>query len=73
MQTEAIKNIKIDKITVWENGHNGDGKSSTANFVSGLYKAVPPLKDIFDMAGMNLPDYLGKEKNGDTGLIEGGK
>ncbi|HEU4470739.1 MAG TPA: SPFH domain-containing protein [Flavisolibacter sp.] len=72
MQTEAIKNIKIDKVTVWENGQNGDGKSSTASFVSGLYKAVPPLKDIFDMAGMDLPTYLGKHKNGsdDTGLIE---
>jgi flotillin len=73
MQTEAIKNIKIDKITVWENGANGDGKNSTANFVSGLYKAVPPLKDIFDMAGMNLPAYLGETKNGEAGLIEGGK
>ncbi|MEI6950824.1 SPFH domain-containing protein [Paraflavisolibacter sp. H34] len=62
MQTDAIKNIKIDKVTVWENGGaNGEGKNSTANFVSGLYRAVPPLKDIFDMAGMNLPDYLGKE------------
>ena len=62
MQTEAIKNIKIDKVTVWENGQaNGEGKNSTANFVSGLYKAVPPLKDIFDMAGMNLPEYLGKD------------
>lgn len=65
MQTEAIKNIKIDKITVWENGQNGDGKSTTANFVSGLYKAVPPLKDIFDMAGMDLPNYLGKKNGGD--------
>jgi flotillin len=73
MQTEAIKNIKIDKVTVWENGHNADGKSSTANFVSGLYKAVPPLKDIFDMAGMNLPSYLGETKNGEAGMIEGGK
>jgi flotillin len=70
MQTEAIKNIKIDKVTVWENGQNGDGKNSTANFVSGLYKAVPPLKDIFNMAGMDLPDYLGKPKNGETGMIE---
>lgn len=71
MQTEAIKNIKIDKITVWENGQNSDGKSSTANFVSGLYKAVPPLKDIFDMAGMDLPNYLGK-KNGsaDTDVLD---
>lgn len=71
MQTEAIKNIKIDKITVWENGMGGDGKSSTANFVSGLYKAVPPLKDIFDMAGMDLPNYLGKKNGGsDTDVID---
>jgi flotillin len=69
LQTEAIKNIKIDKVTVWDggNGNNGgDGKTSTANFVSGLYKSVPPLKEIFDMAGMNLPEYLGKEKANDN-------
>ena len=63
MQTEAIKNIKIDKVTVWESGQNGDGKNATASFVSGLYKAVPPLKDIFDMAGMDLPNYLGKNSS----------
>lgn len=64
LQTEAIKNIKIDKITVWENG-GGNGpedKSSTANFISGLYKSVPPLQEMFNMAGMQLPDYL-KGKN----------
>ncbi|HEX5654721.1 MAG TPA: SPFH domain-containing protein [Chitinophagaceae bacterium] len=67
MQTEAIKNIKIDKVTVWDGGgHNGDGHS-TANFMSGLYKAVPPLKDVFDMAGMDLPEYLGKKKPGSPG------
>jgi flotillin len=58
-QAEAIKNIKIDKVTVWENGGSGeDGKSSTANFLSGMYKSVPPLQDMFNMAGMNLPNYL---------------
>ncbi|MBA6152118.1 flotillin family protein [Gelidibacter maritimus] len=57
-QAEAIKNIKIDKVTVWENGSNGDGKSSTANFLSGMYKSVPPLQDMFNMAGMDLPGYL---------------
>jgi flotillin len=62
MQTDAIKNIKIDKVTVWENGNNEGGKSSTAGFISGMYKAVPPLKDIFDMAGMDLPSYLGNTK-----------
>lgn len=59
LQTEAIKNIKIDKLTVWEGGSgSGDGKTSTANFISGLYKSVPPLQEIFNMAGMELPDYL---------------
>lgn len=57
-QAEAIKNIKIDKVTVWENGNGKDGKSSTANFLSGLYQSVPPLQDMFNMAGMDLPEYL---------------
>ncbi|MFH4963635.1 SPFH domain-containing protein [Gaetbulibacter sp. M235] len=57
-QAEAIKNIKIDKITVWENGAGKDGKSSTANFLSGMYQSVPPLQDMFNMAGMELPEYL---------------
>ena len=62
LQAEAIKNIKIDKITVWENGSGKDGKTSTSNFISGMYKSVPPLQEMFDMAGMKLPEYLkGKE------------
>lgn len=62
-QAEAIKNIKIDKVTVWENGNGKDGKSSTSNFISGMYKAVPPLQEMFNMAGMDLPEYLkGKDK-----------
>ena len=67
-QAEAIKNIKIDKITVWENGGGKDGKTSTSNFISGMYKSVPPLQEMFNMAGMQLPNYLkGEEiKNPDT-------
>jgi len=59
-QVEAVKNIKIDKITVWDsgNGQNENGNSSTANFVSGMMKTVPPLNDLFNMAGLNLPTYL---------------
>jgi len=57
-QVEAVKNIKIDKITVWDSG-NGQGENgSTANFVSGMMKTVPPLNDLFNMAGLNLPNYL---------------
>ena len=62
-QVEAVKNIKIDKITVWDGGNNAEGNTSTANFVSGMMKTVPPLNDLFNMAGLNLPTYLkGEDK-----------
>ena len=62
VQVEAIKNIKIDKVTVWDSGANGEGKTSTAGFLSGLMKSVPPLEEMFSMAGLSLPEYLGKKK-----------
>ena len=64
-QVEAVKNIKIDKITVWDsgNGTSENGASSTANFVSGMMKTVPPLNDLFNMAGLNLPTYLKGEND----------
>ncbi|MCD2421751.1 flotillin family protein [Niabella pedocola] len=57
-QVEAVKNIKIDKVTVWDGGNGENGNGSTANFVQGLMKSVPPLNDLFNMAGLNLPSYL---------------
>ncbi len=60
-QVDAIKGIKIDKVTVWENGQNTGEGNSTSNFISGLYKSVPPMQELFNMAGMELPAYLGKE------------
>ena len=61
-QVEAVKGIKIDKVTVWDGNNGKDGKTSTANFISGLMGSVPPLQDLFKMAGMNLPEYMkGKE------------
>jgi flotillin len=63
MQTEAIKNIKIDKVTVWEGGQNASGKTSTANFLSGMMQSLPPIHDVANMAGIDLPGYLGKVQN----------
>lgn len=57
-QVEAVKNIKIDKITVWDSNNAANGNTSTANFISGMMKSVPPLNDLFNMAGLNLPTYL---------------
>jgi flotillin len=61
-QVEAISNLKIDKITVWDSG-GGDGSSSTANFISNLLKSLPPLQEISEMAGLELPEFLGKMKD----------
>ncbi len=55
-QVEAIKGIKIDKVTVWDSG-SGD-KPATANFLSGMLKSLPPLNDVYKSAGLNLPNIL---------------
>ncbi|MBP5641176.1 MAG: hypothetical protein J6X55_16980, partial [Victivallales bacterium] len=62
LQTEAIKNIKIDKVTVWDGGNSAEGKTATANFLSGMMQSLPPLHDVAQMAGLDLPEYLGKMK-----------
>ncbi len=61
IQVDAVKNIKIDKITVWDGGTGADGKNSTADFVSGLMKSIPPMNELFKQAGMDLPKFLGTE------------
>lgn len=61
LQTEAIKNIKIDKITVWDGGKQGEG-SSTSNFLSQFVNSLPAMHDVAAMAGLEMPPYLGKIK-----------
>lgn len=65
IQVDAIKNIKIDKVTVWDSGAGSkpgeEGQTGTANFISGLFKSIPPLNEVFKMAGMELPSFVGKD------------
>ena len=62
IQVEAIKNIKIDKVTVWDGGSKGEnGKTATADFISGIMKSVPPMGEMFNQAGMELPKFLGEK------------
>ena len=63
LQAEAIKNIKIDKVTVWENGSGKDGKSSTSNFISGMYKAVPPLQEMFNNGRNAIARIFKRKRN----------
>lgn len=58
-QVNAISNLKIDKVTVWDGGRNADGKTGTADFLSGIISALPPLHELARNAGLDLPAYLG--------------
>ena len=69
-QVEAIKGIQIDKVTVWDNGGSGEGQTSTANFLSGLVKSIPPLNDLLDQAGLSLPEYLARKKEQETPQVQ---
>lgn len=71
-QVEAIKNLKIDKITVWDTmGSGKDGKSpATANFLSGMLGSIPPFEELFKMAGLELPDYLKGKKVEDAEVLD---
>ena len=60
LQVEAIRNIKIDKITVWDSAGDGKDSTATSNFLAGLIKSLPPLHDVAGMAGIELPKYLGE-------------
>ena len=71
VQVEAIKGIKIDKITVWDSGKSEDGKgSSTSNFISQFVKSLPALHDITSLAGLELPEFLGQIKDDKPVTIE---
>ncbi|MDH5399791.1 MAG: SPFH domain-containing protein [Cyclobacteriaceae bacterium] len=59
-QTEAMANLKIDKITVWDSGANGEnGQNTTSSFLRNFITALPPIHELAKQAGIDLPEYLG--------------
>ena len=56
VQADAIKNIKFDKITVFD---GGDGQG-TAGFLNGIFKSIPALSEFMNQSGLNLPEYLAR-------------
>jgi flotillin len=82
-QVKAIQNLKIDKITVWDSGQKaGEGTGSTGQFLNGLIGSLPPIHELADQAGIDLPEVLGKvqrpkpvqpEAEGDAPASDGGE
>ncbi len=69
-QVKAISNLKIDSVTVWEGGKNGEGKTATADFLSGLVGSLPPLHELTRNVGIRLPEYLGRMEADERAAIE---
>ena len=69
-QVEAIKNIKFDKITVWDGGSGSANGSTTANFMRDLIKALPAMHDLAGQAGIELPQILGKVGATEESVVE---
>ena len=56
---KAISNIKFDKVVVWDAGQGGKGGAS--GFLQSMAGTLPPMMNVLrDIAGVELPGYVGK-------------
>lgn len=60
IQVEAIKNLPIEKMVVWDAG-NGGGIEGLGRRLLGV---LPPLHDLAKMVGLELPEFLGTATGG---------
>lgn len=63
IMAEAMKNIKIDQVMVWDSG-NGEGSGGgVSNHIKDIMSALPQSHKLASMAGIELPEFLmGKNK-----------
>ena len=64
-QVKAISALKIDKITVWDTGTNGNGRNTTSDFLAGMVNSLPRLHELAQQAGIELPSALGRVSKSD--------
>ena len=59
IQAEAIRNLPLEKVIVWDGGGEGSGLSDLGRRLVGV---LPPMHQLAKMVGLELPDYLGSAK-----------
>ena len=68
-QVKAIQNLKIDKVTVWDSGagHSGGNgemtQGTTSTFLRSLMSSLPPMHELAQQAGIELPELLGRVRD----------
>ncbi len=61
IQAEAIKNLPLEKVIVWDGGgKDGGGLGDLGRRLVGV---LPPMHQIAQMVGLELPDFLGRIKS----------
>jgi flotillin len=58
VQAQAIKDLPIEKVIVWDGG--GDGKGGLSGLGGRLMGALPPMHELAKQVGLELPDFLGR-------------
>ena len=58
IQAQAIQDLPIEKIIVWDGG--GDSQGGISGLGQRLMGALPPMHELAKQVGLDLPEYLGK-------------
>jgi len=66
IQADAIKNLPLEKVIVWDGGGKNGGLSDLGRRLVGV---LPPMHQLAQMVGLELPDFLGSVK----GKAKGGE
>jgi len=59
IQAQAIQNLPIEKVIVWDGGGKDGGM---AGLGSRLMGALPPMHELAKQVGLDLPEFMGKMK-----------
>jgi len=57
LQVEAIKNMPIEKVVVWDSGGGDGGLADLGRRFMGV---LPPMHELAKMAGLELPEFFGR-------------
>ncbi|MEI6969929.1 MAG: SPFH domain-containing protein [bacterium] len=57
VQAQAIQDLPIDKIVIWDGGGQGGGMSDLGKKIMG---ALPPMHELAKQVGLEMPEFLGK-------------
>jgi len=58
IQAQAIQELPIEKIIVWDGG--GDGGRGLSGLGGRLMGVLPPMHDLARQIGLDLPEFLGR-------------